>query len=52
LNIAANVRNRVMARIIEVARLVPLIEQWIFAIRCGDPFCLQASMPDEARGKG
>jgi hydrogenase large subunit len=47
-----NVRNRVIARLIEVARLVPLIEQWIFAIRPGDPFCLHGPVPDEAKGEG
>ncbi len=48
----ANVRNRVIARMIEVARLVPLIERWIFAIRPCDPFCLHAPAPDEAKGEG
>ena len=45
-------QSRVIARMIEVARLVPLIERWIFAIRPGDPFCLHAPMPDEAKGEG
>ncbi len=47
-----NVRNRVIARAIEVARLIPLMEQWIWAIRPGEPFCLHAGMPDEAKGEG
>ncbi len=47
-----NVKSRVIARLIEVARLVPLMERWIWEIRPGDPFCLHAAMPDEARGEG
>ena len=46
------VRARVVARLIEVARLIPLMERWIWEIRPGDPFCLHAAMPDEARGEG
>jgi hydrogenase large subunit len=45
-------RNRVIARLIEIARLVPLMERWIWAIRPGDPFCHHGPMPEEARGEG
>ncbi len=47
-----NVRSRVIARMIEAARLVPLMERWIWEIRPGDPFCAHAPMPDEAKGEG
>ncbi len=47
-----NVQNRVIARLIEVARLIPLMERWVWAVRPGDPFCLHAVMPDEAKGEG
>ncbi len=45
-------RNRVIARLIEVARLIPLMERWIWTIRAGDPFCHNAPMPEEAKGEG
>jgi len=48
----ANARSRVIARLIEVARLVPLMERWIWEMRPGEPFCLHAAMPDEARAEG
>ncbi len=47
-----NVRSRVIARLIEVARLIPMMERWIWEIRPGDPFCVHAAMPDEAKGEG
>lgn len=47
-----NVSSRVIARAIEVARLIPLMERWIWEIRAGDPFCAHATMPDEAKGEG
>ncbi|KAI95462.1 HupV protein [Rhodomicrobium udaipurense JA643] len=48
----SNARNRVIARAVEVARLVLLLESWAAAIRPDEPFCLTAPMPDEARGTG
>ncbi len=45
-------RNRVIARLIEIARLIPLMERWIWAIRPGEPFCHHGPMPEEARGEG
>jgi len=48
----SNARNRVIARLVEVARLVPLLEEWAAAIRADEPFCLHAAMPDEARASG
>ncbi len=47
-----NVKSRVIARLIEVARLIPLMERWIWEIRPGEPFCVHAPMPDEAKGVG
>jgi hydrogenase large subunit len=47
-----NVRSRVIARLIEVARLIPLMERWIWEIRPGEPFCVHAPMPDETKGVG
>jgi hydrogenase large subunit len=45
-------RNRVIARLIEIARLVPLMERWIWAVRPSEPFCHHGPMPEEARGEG
>jgi uptake hydrogenase large subunit len=47
-----NVQSRVIARAIEVARLIPLMERWIWEIEPGEPFCLHAPMPGSARGEG
>ncbi|WKW51757.1 nickel-dependent hydrogenase large subunit [Rhodomicrobium lacus] len=48
----SNARNRVIARAVEVARLVLLLERWTAAVRPDDPFCVTAPMPDDARGAG
>jgi len=47
-----NVRKRVIARLLEGARLVPAMEGWVRRLRPREPFCLQALMPDEGRGAG
>ena len=47
-----NVRARVVARLVETARLIPLMERWIWAVRPGEPFCFHAAVPNEARGAG
>ena len=46
------VRNRVIARLVEVARVVIAMEEWIRAIRPGAPFCRHEALPDEASGCG
>jgi len=47
-----NVRNRVIARLLEIARVVTAMEAWAGALRPKEPFCHHAPMPDEARGCG
>jgi hydrogenase large subunit len=47
-----NVRNRVVARLLELARVVIEMEHWIRQIRPGDPFCNHAGMPQQAEGIG
>jgi hydrogenase large subunit len=47
-----NVRARVVARLVETARLIPLMERWIWAVRPGEPFCFHAAVPNEAQGAG
>ncbi len=49
---AGNVTARVVARLVETARLIPLMERWIWAVRPGEPFCIHAPSPDEAQGAG
>ncbi|MDJ0741155.1 MAG: nickel-dependent hydrogenase large subunit [Gammaproteobacteria bacterium] len=47
-----NVRNRVVARVLELARVVPVMEQWVGRLRSGEPFCLHGELPDEGQGAG
>ncbi len=47
-----NVANRVIARLLELALVVPAMEQWVQGFRLGEPWCHQGAMPDEARGVG
>ncbi len=47
-----NVRNRVVARVLELALLVPVMENWIRTLRPREPFCVHASLPDEAESAG
>ncbi|MBN4076964.1 nickel-dependent hydrogenase large subunit [Mariprofundus ferrooxydans] len=47
-----NVRNRVIARLLELALVTMEMERWVKAIRPNEPFCYLASMPDEAEGIG
>ena len=47
-----NVRNRVIARILEIARVQLAMENWVRELKPKEPFCLNAKMPDEAAGFG
>ena len=47
-----NVRSRVIARLLELARIVPQMEAWADQLTPDDAYCLQAEMPDEAEGIG
>ncbi len=47
-----NVRNRVIARLLEIARILPMMETWVGEIRPREAFCHQAPMPEEAQGCG
>lgn len=48
----SNVRNRVVARLFEMARVVMEMESWAKAIVTKQPFCETQSIPDEAEGQG
>lgn len=47
-----NVRNRVVARLLEIARLVPVMEEWAKDLIPGEPFCSHQALPDEGQGAG
>lgn len=47
-----SVTARVLARMIELASVVPAMENWVREITPGDPFYNLAEMPDEAQGIG
>lgn len=47
-----NVQNRVIARLLELALIVPQMEQWIKNIQPGEPFYQSARLPTDASGAG
>ena len=47
-----NVHSRVVARLLELALLVPQMERWARALRPREPFCQHAAIPEEAQGAG
>lgn len=47
-----NVFARVVARLLELARLIPAMERWAQAIEPGEPFCLPVQLPDEGSAAG
>lgn len=44
--------TRVLARVLELARVVPMMEDWLRALRPGEAFCVPAELPDEGHGVG
>lgn len=47
-----NVRNRVLARWLEMARLLPMIEAWLAQLQPGEPYYQVAELPKTAQGIG
>ncbi|MBY4677927.1 nickel-dependent hydrogenase large subunit [Marinobacterium arenosum] len=47
-----NVRNRLIARLLELALVVPQMERWVKQLESGEPFCHHGRLPDEAEGAG
>ncbi|WP_375184597.1 nickel-dependent hydrogenase large subunit [Aquabacterium sp.] len=47
-----NVRTRVLARLLELARVVPMMEDWLRAVRPGEPWHQAAPLPDTAQATG
>jgi hydrogenase large subunit len=46
------VHTRVLARLLEIARVLSWMERWLGAIRIGEPFHSAAPLPAECRGMG
>jgi Ni,Fe-hydrogenase I large subunit len=44
--------TRVLARLLELARVVPMMEQWMLALAPGEPYCASGALPDEGTGIG
>ena len=47
-----NVKARVVARLLEIALIVPAMENWVRALMPGESFCEQWQLPDSASGIG
>jgi hydrogenase large subunit len=47
-----NARDRVVARLLEVARLLPRMQAWAAALRPGAPFCADPGIPADGEGAG
>ena len=48
----ANVQNRIISRLLELALVIPSMESWVKQLRPGEPFCTNAIFPDETQGAG
>ena len=46
------VLTRVLARVVELARILPLMEQWLMALRPNAPFHQVQALPAQAEGAG
>jgi hydrogenase large subunit len=47
-----NVLSRVVARLLELALVVPEMERWALALEPGAPFCVLGELPDDCAGVG
>jgi Ni,Fe-hydrogenase I large subunit len=47
-----NVRNRVVARLLELARVVPVMEQWTRELSHAQPYCNHGTLPKDGQGMG
>ncbi|MBX9612568.1 MAG: nickel-dependent hydrogenase large subunit [Burkholderiales bacterium] len=46
------VYTRVLARLMELARVVPMVEEWLQHIRPTEAFCVPSALPAEGHGMG
>ena len=44
--------TRVLARMVELARVVPMMEDWLQSLRPTEAFCVPTALPDEGHGVG
>ena len=44
--------TRVLGRVLELARVLPMMEDWLIAIRPTEAFCVPTALPDEGHGVG
>jgi hydrogenase large subunit len=49
---SAGVAARVLARLLELALVLPVMEDWARRLKPGEPFCIQGSLPRESTGFG
>jgi len=47
-----SVYTRVLARLVELARVVPMMEAWLLQLRPGEPFYSACELPDEGNAAG
>ena len=48
----ANVESRIIARLLELAIVVPQMQSWIKQLKPGEPFCAHEKIPKEGQGVG
>jgi len=46
------VYTRVLARLLELARVVPMMEAWLMQLRTGEAYCVPTALPEEGLGVG
>jgi len=46
------VMSREIGRLLEIARVLPLMEAWVRDLAPGEPFCVEAALPDQGVGVG
>ena len=51
-NNGGNVHSRVVARLLEIARVVVQMERWAHELTPKEPFCSHGTIPDQSRGVG
>lgn len=51
-NSGSNVRNRMIARLLEIPRVLVEMEQWCKQLRPKDPFCVDSGLTRESEGFG
>lgn len=47
-----SVYTRLLARLVELARVVPMMETWLLALRPGEPYYQDGELPDEGSAVG